>query len=288
MCLLCAAVLLLSLFGCSKEQNKAFYDLEFQSECVTLVPIDDSRQSAQNEYFFFTSSEDFEKGKTALSQYFDLEKVSAEDNSTTSFSEITKRYDESFFENNVLLFVKRYHSTKSKLHITEIDAVDNVFTVHSELAEGADSTSLYRAYLISFSKEYLDSDDASVNMQTESVAADNSEVPDKVTVSMGNTYKIVEDDALGEEILTLIKGFSLTESDYNPDDHTYGVSDVSVVAPNFYATFNNDYIGIGLSVYKPDAAVREKMISVYNSIPGEAQTLTPETETDATAQTVEE
>lgn len=288
MCLLCAAVLLLSLFGCSKEQNKAFYDLEFQSECVTLVPLDSSQQSAQNEYFFFTSVADFEKGKTAISQYFDLEKVSAEDNSTTSFSEITKRYDESFFENNVLLFVKRYHSTKSKLHITEIDAVDNVFTVHSELAEGADSTSLYRAYLISFSKEYLDSDDASVDMQTESVAADNSEVPDKVTVSMGNTYKIVEDDALGEEILAMIKGFSLTESDYNPDDHTYGVSDVSVVAPNFYATFNNDYIGIGLSVYEPDASVREKMISVYNSIPGEAQALTPETETDATAPAAEE
>ena len=139
--------------------------------------------------------------------------------------------------------------------------------------------------LISFSKDYLLSEDATVNMQTESVAADNSEVPDKVTVSMGNTYKIVEDDALGNEILAMIKGFSLTESDYNPDDHTYGVSDISVVAPGFYATFTNDYIAIGLSVYKPDSAIREKMISVYNSIPDKAQALTPETEPETETQT---
>ena len=198
---------------------------------------------------------------------------------------MTARYDESFFENNVLLFVKRYHSTKATLNITKIDAVNNVFTVHSELAEGADAASLYRAYLISFSKDYLLSEDATVDMQTESVAADNSEVPNKVTVSMGNTYKIVEDDALGNEILTMIKGFKLTESDYNPDNHTYGVSDISVVAPGFYATFTNDYIAIGLSVYKPDSAIREKMISVYNSIPSDAQALTPETEPETEAET---
>ena len=95
----------------------------------------------------------------------------------------------------------------------------------------------------------------------------------------------VEDDALGDEILAMIKGFKLTESDYNPDNHTYGVSDISVVAPGFYATFTNDYIAIGLSVYKPDSAIREKMISVYNSIPSDAQALTPETEPETEAET---
>lgn len=259
--------------------------MKFQSACVTLVPLANVEQTAQNEYYFFTSFKDFEKGKAALSAYFDLDAVNSEDSSPKSFTEMTARYDESFFENNVLLFVKRYHSTKATLNITKIDAVNNVFTVHSELAEGADAASLYRAYLISFSKDYLLSEDATVDMQTESVAADNSEVPDKVTVSMGNTYKIVEDDALGDEILSMIKGFSLTESDYNPDNHTYGVSDISVVAPGFYATFTNDYIAIGLTVYKPDAAVREKMISVYNSIPDKAQALTPETEPETEAET---
>lgn len=287
LCLLCAALLFLPLFGCNAEKGKdqAFYDLKFQSACVTLVPREDMQQTAQNEYYFFTSEREFEKGKAAIGEYFDLDAINEEDGSTASFSEMTARYDESFFENNVLLFVKRYHSTKATLKITKIDAVNNVFTVHSELAEGADPASLYRAYLISFSKDYLLSEDATVDMQTESAAADNSEVPDKVTVSMGNTYKIVEDEALGEEILTMIKGFSLTKSDYNPDDHTYGVSDISVVAPGFYATFNNDYIGIGLAVYKPDAAVREKMISVYNAIQSEAQALTPETEPETEADT---
>ena len=286
-CLLCAALLFLPLFGCTAEngENQAFYDLNFQSACVTLVPLANVEQTAQNEYYFFTSFKDFEKGKTALGAYFDLDAVNSEDSSTKSFTEMTARYDESFFENNVLLFVKRYHSTKATLNITKIDAVNNVFTVHSELAEGADAASLYRAYLISFSKDYLLSEDSTVDMQTESVAADNSEVPDKVTVSMGNTYKIVEDDALGDEILAMIKGFKLTESDYNPDNHTYGVSDISVVAPGFYATFTNDYIAIGLSVYKPDSAIREKMISVYNSIPSDAQALTPETEPETEAET---
>ena len=287
LCLLCAALLFLPLFGCTAEngENQAFYDLNFQSACVTLVPLANVEQTAQNEYYFFTSFKDFEKGKTALGAYFDLDAVNSEDSSTKSFAEMTARYDESFFENNVLLFVKRYHSTKATLNITKIDAVNNVFTVHSELAEGADAASLYRAYLISFSKDYLLSEDATVDMQTESVAADNSEVPDKVTVSMGNTYKIVEDDALGDEILAMIKGFKLTESDYNPDNHTYGVSDISVVAPGFYATFTNDYIAIGLSVYNPDSAIREKMISVYNSIPSDAQALTPETEPETEAET---
>ena len=287
LCLLCAALLFLPLFGCTAEngENHAFYDLKFQSACVTLVPLANVEQTAQNEYYFFTSFKDFEKGKTALGAYFDLDAVNSEDSSTKSFTEMTARYDESFFENNVLLFVKRYHSTKATLNITKIDAVNNVFTVHSELAEGADAASLYRAYLISFSKDYLLSEDATVDMQTESVAADNSEVPDKVTVSMGNTYKIVEDDALGDEILAMIKGFKLTESDYNPDNHTYGVSDISVVAPGFYATFTNDYIAIGLSVDKPDSANREKMISVYNSIPSDAQALTPETEPETEAET---
>lgn len=287
LCLLCAALLFLPLFGCTAEngENQAFYDLKFQSACVTLVPLANVEQTAQNEYYFFTSFKDFEKGKTALGAYFDLDAVNSEDSSTKSFTEMTARYDESFFENNVLLFVKRYHSTKATLNITKIDAVNNVFTVHSELTEGADAASLYRAYLISFSKDYLLSEDATVDMQTESVAADNSEVPNKVTVSMGNTYKIVEDDALGNEILMMIKGFKLTESDYNPDNHTYGVSDISVVAPGFYATFTNDYIAIGLSVYQPDSAIREKMISVYNSIPSDAQALTPETEPETKAQT---
>lgn len=270
-CLFLCAVALLFLVGCTVTKGeRTFTDIPFKSASAQLVALEGVEQTYQNEYFFFTSAKELEKGKDALAQLFDL---SAAAEGAQSFTDVVQKYDDSFFEENVLLFIKRYHSTQAVLQLNSLEATNNAFTVHAQLEGGADSADLYRVYLLAFSKNYFLSTEPTIDVQTEAVEPSTENELQQVTVSMGNTYKVVEDEAYGQQLLEMIRALPLVESDYDPDAHTYGVSDVSVVAPGFFATFNSDYIGIGSEVYAPDAEIKARLVSVYNALEGDTNAM---------------
>lgn len=280
-CLLLCACLLVPFVGCEiKGGDKAFYDIPFESATVALVGLDGAQQSYQNEYYFFTSVRDLEKGVAALSQYFDVSATA--DGETQSFQSLAEQYTADFFADNVLLFVKRYHSTEAVLQLESLDAVNNAFQLHAKLESGAPAAAVYRVYLLAFPKQYLLSGDATVDVQTESIATETEVYANHLSIAVGNRYKVIADDEAADALIAQIRNMDLTPSDYNPEDRAYATGDVTVYGRGFYAVFTDDYIAIGLSVYAPDADCKQVVTEAYQTLPGSMFTLETTTETAET------
>lgn len=277
-CLLLCICLFVPFVGCEiKGAEKAFYDIPFESETTALVMLADSAQNAQNEYRFFTSAEDFQKGLAALAQTFDLSAVA--EGETKSFETLAEKYTEAFFKDKVLLFVKRYHATEAVLELQSMDAVNNAFQIHAQLASGAPVASVYRVYLLAFDKQYYLSADSTVDVDTQSVEPQTEPYENHLTVAVGNRYKVIADDEAADALIAQIRGMELTPSDYNPDDHSHTAGDIAVVGRGCYAVFTDDYIAVGLSVYAPNSTAKQTVADAYQTLPGTI--LTMETVTEA-------
>ncbi len=283
-CLLLCACLLVPFVGCESEtQGQAFYDIPFESAETVLVPLDAAEPTFQNEYYFFTSEEDFQKGMETLSQTFDLSAVA--ENEKNAFETVVKQYTEKFFKEKVLLFVKRYHTTEAVLQLKSMDAVNNVFQIHAQLENGKESAATFRAYFLAFDKQYYLSQDSTVQVKTESVETETeAEVnANDLTISVGMRCKVISDTAAADALIAQIRAMDLQPSDYNPDSHAFSASDVTVVGRGFYAVFTDDYIGVGLSVYEPNSACKQVAANAYQTLAGTLYTL--ETTTQAESET---
>lgn len=276
-CLLLCFFLLVPFVGCElKSANKAFYSIPFQSETTALVMLEDAEQTYQNEYYFFTSARELEKGVDALAQAFDVSAVA--DGESQSILSLTAQYTQEFFKENVLLFVKRYHATEAVLQLQSLDAVDNAFQIHAQLESGAPIASVYRVYLLAFDKQYLLSGDATVDVDTVSVEPQTESPFDALSISVGDRYKVITDDAAADALIAQIQNMHFTPSTYDPDTHSYSAGDVAVVGRGLYAIFTDDYIAVGLSVYAPDAALKQVILDAFQTLPGSIYTLNADAE----------
>ncbi|MGN0519173.1 MAG: hypothetical protein ACI4LB_00385 [Candidatus Fimenecus sp.] len=276
-CIVLCLCLFVPFVGCEiKGADKAFYDIPFTSKTTALVMLEDSEQTYQNEYYFFTSERELEKGVNALAQSFDIAVVA--DGETQSFLALTEQYTQEFFKENVLLFVKRYHSTEAVLQLQSMDAVNNAFQIQAQLESGAPAASVYRVYLLAFDKQYFLSGEASVDVKTVSVEPQTASELDALTIAVGDRYKTVEDEAAADALTEQIQNMHFTPSDYNPEDHTHAAGDITVVGCGFYAVFTDDYIGIGNAVYAPDSAAKQALLDTYQTLPGAIKTVSTVTE----------
>lgn len=281
-CLLLCICLLIPFVGCEiKGADKAFYDIPFEGETTALVLLADSAQNTQNEYRFFTSAEELQKGLTALSQTFDLSAVA--EGETKSFASLAEKYTDAFFKDKVLLFVKRYHATEAVLDLQSMDAVNNVFQIHAQLASGAPVASVYRVYLLAFDKQYYLSADSTVEVDTKSVESETEPYANHLTVAVGDRYKVIADDEAADALIAQIREMTLTPSDYNPDNHSHTAGDIAVVGRGCYAMFTDDYIAVGLTVYAPNSAAKQIVADAYQTLPGTILTMETTTESEADA-----
>ena len=277
LCIVLCLCLFVPFAGCAvKGADKAFYDIPFTSETTALVPLAEAEQTFQNEYYVFTSERELEKGVEALAQAFDVSAVA--EGETQSFLSLTAPYTADFFKENVLLFVKRYHSTEAVLQLQSLDAVDNAFQIHATLESGAPATVVYRVYLLAFNKQYLLSGETSVDVETVSVEPQTASDLESLTVAVGEQYKTVEDTAAADALIAQIRGMQFTPSDYDPDRHTHATGDVTVVGRGFYAVFTDDYIAVGNAVYVPDSAAKQAVLDAYQTLPGAIKTMRTVTE----------
>ena len=279
LCLLLCACLFVPFVGCeTKSKEQAFYDIPFESANVVMVPLETAELSYQNEYYFFTSERDLKKGMEALSQTFDLSAVA--ENEKDAFEMVAKQYTEEFFKDKVLLFVKRYHTTEAVLQLKSMDAVNNAFQITACLESGKEASSTFRAYFLAFDKQYFLSKDSTVHVKTESVKSETEAGVDlnSLTVSVGTRYKVITDTAAADALVAQIQDMALQPSDYNPDNHTFSASDVTVAGRGFYAVFTDDYIAVGLSVYAPNSACKQAVVDAYQTLPGTMNTLETTTE----------
>lgn len=281
-CLMLCACLLIPFVGCeTKTEGQAFYGIPFESAEAVMVPLDTAELTFQNEYYFFTSVADFQKGMETLSQTFDLSAVA--DYEKDAFETVAEQYTEKFFKDKVLLFVKRYHTTEAVLQLKSMDAVNNVFQIHAQLEEGKEAASIFRAYFLAFDKQYFLSEDSTVQVKTESVETETeAEVNmNDLTVSVGMRCKVLADTAAADALIAQIRAMDLQPSDYNPDNHAFSASDVTVVGRGFYAVFTDDYIGVGLSVYAPNSACKQVVTDAYQTLAGTVHTLETTTQTES-------
>lgn len=279
-CIVLCVCLLLPFAGCAFEgADKAFYDIPFTSETTALVLREDAQTAYQNEYYFFTSVQELEKGLEMLSQTFDLSVASAGEEQ--SFLSLAETYTRDFFRENVVLFVKRYHSTEAVLQLQSLDAVNNAFQIHATLESGAPAASSYRVYLLAFPKQYLLSTDTTVDVLTDPVEPQTKSELSALTVAVGDRCKTVSDDTAADALIAQIEAMHLTPSDYNADYLTHAQGDVTVVGRGFYAVFTDDYICIGLDVYAPDRQAKQAVADAFQTLPGTVTTL----ETDSPSNT---
>lgn len=279
LCIVLCLCLLISFAGCAfTGADKAFYDIPFTSETTALVLREEAEATHQNEYYFFTSMQDLKKGLEMLSQTFDLS-VAAE-GETQSFFSLAEDYTQDFFKENVLLFVKRYHSTEAVLQMQSLEAVNNAFQIHATLESGAPAVSSYRVYLLAFPKQYLLSSEATVDVSTESVEPQTTSELNALTVAVGTRCKMVSDNAAADALIAQIQAMSLTPSDYNFDNHTYTTGDVTVVGRGFYAVFTDDCICIGVNVYAPDSHAKQTVADAFQTLPGTVTTFETEPASD--------
>lgn len=277
LCFVLCLCLFVPFVGCEvKGADKAFYDIPFTSQATALVPLAEAEQTFQNEYYVFTSERELEKGVDALAQAFDVSTVA--NGETQSFLSLTESYTSGFFKENVLLLVKRYHSTEAILQLQSLDAVNNTFQIDATLESGAPAASVYRVYLLAFDKQYLLSGNASVDVETVSVEPQTASDLEALTVAVGERYKTVEDDVAANALIAQIRDMQFTPFDYDPDTHTHAAGDVTVVGRGFYAVFTDDYIAVGNAVYAPDSAAKQAVLDAYQTLPGAIKTVNTVTE----------
>lgn len=278
LCLLCALSLCFLTSCGQKKKNITKTDLPFSAKTVTLSAREEAEPDYQNEYYFFESAKELEKGQAALEQDFDLSAVSVQ--SEGSFADAVSRYDDAFFENKALLFVKRFHSTDAKLELTSIDVEKGDFILHADLESGAPPISSFRAYLIELDKASYISNQAEIDIDIREVESEIPIFEKKLTICFGDTYKVVADEELGKRIQSDILSQSYAPTKFDPDTHEHDASDITVLGPCIYATFTKNYIGIGAEAYAPNETMYNQLRDFYVSLDAEEIPLEKEENTD--------
>ncbi len=277
--LLCT-VLLCSLCACAGQKKESKENLPFSYQCVTLFSLPDAEQNYQNEYYFFQNTADLEKAKKTLSAQFDLNKTV--EGETEIFNEAIKKYDDDFFSDKVLLFVKRFHSTDAKLNLQTIDLKDGNFILRAELQNGMPPCALFRTYLIELDKASYIRNEAEIKTDIHEIEALEEEVHQKhLVIAFGKQYKVISDDALGEKIKADIAAAKLEPTDFDPDTHETDAGDITVFGPGgYYAIFTKDYIGVGLATYAPNEKIQSELRNFYVSLESPEKTAKFPEETD--------
>lgn len=265
--LLCCALLAGLLAGCTAPAQKAFADIPFDSADTTLVPLADAEPNAENEFYFFTDADALEKGLRALEKHFNLAEAP---DGKLPLAVMAERYDAHFFENRVLLLLKRYHATEAVLQPKRLELVNGLFTLHADLPDGAAAASTYRVYLLAFDKEYMPDEAPQITVDTTAVSSTDiwSVLQTHVVIRVGERYKVVTDDAAADALLAQLRAIPLTPSDYDADAHDFGKTDAIVCGRGFYAEICAEYIGVDLQVYAPDSAYMQTVLRAFQDLPG--------------------
>lgn len=276
--LLCT-VLLCSLCACAGQKKESKENLPFSYQCVTLFSLPDAEQSYQNEYYFFQNVEDLEKAKQTLAAQFDINKTV--EGETKTLNDALSAYDEDFFKHKTLLFLKRFHSTDAKLKLNSIDLKEGDFLLHADLETGKAPSSLFRAYFVELDKASYIRNEAKIKTDIHEIEAPKDEVYEKhLVIAFGKQYKVILDDALAEKIKTDISTAKFEPTDFDPDTHIADPGDIVIFGPDCYATFNKDYIGVGLSAYAPDEKIQSELLKFYVSLESPEKTANFSEETD--------
>lgn len=282
LCLFLCILLLVPFVGCTVSfGDKSFPDIPFECVTTALVPRAEAQQSSQNEYYFFTSQKDLQKGLETLSANFSVGEVA--DGEQHSFETLLKPYTEDFFESKVLLFIKRYHSTEAVLQPQTLEAENNAFKLYANLERDAAPASVYRVYLLAFDKQYFLSSDATVDVETTSVEPPTKSALEYLSITVGDRYKTVTDDAAADEFIAKIRDLELTPSAYNTDEYKEKSNAITILGRGAYAEFTDAYILIGTKVYAPDSTVKQMVLDAYQTLPGDIGVLENDALEEATA-----